>query len=180
MDKIHFLLDKNKVYYALITKEENNVIKIIFDNNRPLDDILASGFEILNENNNLTMSDDYYYNYNTIYRNIDENTVLLSNDGSVYIETETTENTDVVNNYILTDEEKLALEKQNKICELENHIKSLKNKLLDSDYVVIKYQEYLLVGKEIPTEYDIISYNKQRDFIRQQINDLQLELETLQ
>ena len=109
MDKIVFLLNKNKYYYALITKENENVIRITFEE-KPNDDVLISGFEILNENNNFSMSGEYYYNYNTIYKVIDDNTVLLSNDGSVYVETLETENNDINIDSELTEEEKATIE----------------------------------------------------------------------
>lgn len=179
MDKLNFLLDKDKYFYALITKENKNVIKLIFEE-KPSDDILVGGFEILNENNNLSMSGDYYYGYNTIYNVIDDNTVLLSNDESVYVKTIENENTDINIAVELTEEEKAIIEKQNKINELNDKIHTLKNELLESDYVIIKCQEYLLAGKEIPNEYDIVNYNEQRDLIRSQINELESELETLQ
>ena len=178
MDKLCFLSKKNSYFYATITKENQNVVKIIFEE-KPNDDVLISGFEILNENNNFSMSGEYYYNYNTIYKVIDDNTVLLSNDGSVYTIPSSTEIDESSNIIELTEEEKSAIEKQNQINELKNKIRMLKNELLESDYIVIKCQEYLLVGKEIPSEYDISSYNEKRDSIREQINELQLELEIL-
>ena len=74
---------------VVITCISDNLVKLFFeDHNKPSDDILLSGFEVLNEHTLENQSDDYYYGYTTIYRDIDENTVILSNDGSVYIEPE--------------------------------------------------------------------------------------------
>ena len=87
-DTIKFLEsnDNMKVYIVCIS---NTLVKFEFDeNNRPSNDILLSGFEILNENTLENQSDDYYHGYTTLYRDIDENTVILSNDGSVYVEPE--------------------------------------------------------------------------------------------
>ena len=163
----------------MITKESKNVIKLVFKE-KPSDDILISGFEILNENNNFSMTGDYYYGYNTIYNIIDDNTVLLSNDGSIYIPSEESNGfNDSVQDVELTDEEKSAIEKQNQIYELQNKISTLKNELNESDYVIVKCQEYLLAGKEFPNEYDIKSYSEKRDNIRLQINELEMQLQVL-
>ena len=178
MDKLRFLSNKDNLFYAKITKENNNVIKLIFDE-KPDDNIIVSGFEILNENNNFSMSGDYYYDYNTIYNVIDEYTVLLSNDGSIYIPPSTDDN---LNNEIeieLTEEEKAIIEKNNQISSINCKIQELKDKLSQSDYIIVKCQAYLLAGKEIPSEYDIISYNEERDGVRKEINNLELELEAL-
>ena len=87
-DTIKFLEsnDNMKVYIVCIS---NTLVKFEFDeNNRPSNDILLSGFEVLNERTFENQSDDYYHGYTTLYRDIDENTVILSNDGSVYVEPE--------------------------------------------------------------------------------------------
>ena len=87
-DTIKFLEsdDNIKVY---ITCMSNTLVKFEFDkNDRPSDEILLSGFEVLNEHTFENQSDDYYHGYTTLYRDIDENTVILSNDGSVYVEPE--------------------------------------------------------------------------------------------
>ena len=179
MNKIHFLLDKDNYYFGSITKENNNVIQIKFDT-IPDENILISGFEILNEHNNFSMTGDYYYGYNTIYNIIDDNTVLLSNDGSIYIPSEESNDfNDSVQDVELTDEEKSAIEKQNQIYEIQNKISILKNELNESDYVIVKCQEYLLAGKELPNEYDIESYSEKRDNIRLQINELEMQLQIL-
>lgn len=123
------------------------------------------------------MSGNYYHGYNTIFKNVDDNTVLLSDDGSVYVENDTISN-EVVEPE-LTEEEIANIEKQNKIFELQLEIQALKCELTQSDYVIIKCQEYLLAGKELPSEYDITSYNEQRDTIRSQINELEAELMVL-
>ena len=176
MDKLCFLLNKDKYFYALITRESKNIIRLVFDQ-KPTDDVLVGGFEILNENNNFSMSGDYYYGYNTIYNVIDDNTVLLSNDGSVYIHS--TESNESVNEIELTDEEIAAIEKQNQIYELKNKIQTLKNELLESDYIIIKCQEYLLAGKDLPDEYDIATFSEERDIIRTKINVLEEKLNNI-
>ena len=54
----------------------------------PDDIILLSGFNVLNEHTLENQSDDYYHCFTTLYRNLDDMIVLLSNDGSVYVEPE--------------------------------------------------------------------------------------------
>ena len=87
-DTVKFLESNNNMQ-VYITCISNTLVKFEFDeNNRPSNDILLSGFEVLNENTFENQSDDYYHGYTTLYRDIDENTVILSNDGSVYVEPE--------------------------------------------------------------------------------------------
>lgn len=68
----------------------NNLVTIIFNNNRPNDNsVITSGYKLLNPCENFEdMTGDIYLGYTTLYRDIDENTVILSNDGSVYVEPE--------------------------------------------------------------------------------------------
>ena len=174
MEKIKFLLDESEnIYNTKILNVSKSVIKITFTNNIPTDDILLNGFYIINENNNKNMSGDYYNLYNTLYRKIDDNTFMLSNDGSVY-----TEPIPIVDDVIteVTEEEKAELERQNQIYNIQSEISTLKSKLDESDYIIIKCQEYILAGKELPDEYDITRFSEERDVIRKQINTLEEEL----
>lgn len=65
----------------------------------------------------------------------------------------------------------------------ENHvtkiieIETLKQKLVETDYIVTKSMEYQLTGKSIPDEYNQILIN--RDSWRNRINILQSEMEEL-
>lgn len=174
MEKIKFLLDESEnIYNTKILSVSKSVIKITFTNNIPTDDILLNGFYIINENNNKNMSGDYYNLYNTLYRKIDDNTFMLSNDGSVY-----TEPIPIVDGITteVTEEEKAELERQNQIYNIQYEISTLKSKLAESDYIIIKCQEYILAGKELPDEYDIARFSEERDVIREQINTLEEEL----
>ena len=76
----------------------------------------------------------------------------------------------------LTEEEKIELERQNKIYSIQSEINDLKSQLAETDYIVIKCQEYELAGKDLPDEYDIIKFSEERDSIRKQINVLEKEL----
>lgn len=97
MEKIRFLNHENESEREIficknIFMMNENIIKIVFKEEIPSDEILTVGFDIINENNGENMSDDYYHEYNTIYRRFDdEMSILLSNDGSVYVEPEVPE-----------------------------------------------------------------------------------------
>jgi len=84
-DIIKFLNDDNNYKINLKTIDQN-LIQLIFDN-KPSSDILISGFDILNEYDFTNQSDNFYHNYNTIYRELD-NIVILSNNESVFVEVE--------------------------------------------------------------------------------------------
>ena len=177
MDKINFLFD-DTVVLATVSKISENVIKFTCSETLPEESVLLSGFNILNEHNNKNMSGNYYHDYNTIYKNIDDKIVLLSNNGSVYDDSSTpsvSENTTVE----LTEEEKIELERQNKIYSIQSEINDLKSQLAETDYIVIKCQEYELAGKDLPDEYDIVKFSEERDSIREQINVLEKELSEL-
>ena len=174
MDKINFLFD-DTVVLATVSKISENVIKFTCSETLPEGAVLLGGGNILNEDDNKNMSGNYYHDYNTIYKNIDDKIVLLSNNGSVYDDSSTpsvSENTTVE----LTEEEKIELERQNKIYSIQSEINDLKSQLAETDYIVIKCQEYELAGKDLPDEYDIIKFSKERDSIRKQINVLEKEL----
>ena len=136
MDKIKFL---NKfMTKATIVKYSENEIKLIFSDEIPAESVLTSGFDILNENNNKNMSDDFYHRYTTVYNIIDDNTVLLSNDGSVYVEPEidssiTSDSVSVE----LTDEERVELERESQINNIKLEINELKKQLSETDYIII-------------------------------------------
>ena len=167
-------LKSNEDYIELeLTCISPTMIKFIFENNRPSDDILLSGFEVLNEHTFENQSDDYYHNYNTIYRNVDENTVILSNDGSVYVEPEPLEP------YIPTEDELAEQERQSYIQSLKSQISELKTQLASTDYIFVKCYEASLVDKTID-EYDFETLHSERQSLRQQINQLETELSALE
>ena len=82
----------------------------------------------------------------------------------------------IIETCYLTEEEKIELERQNKIYSIQSEINNLKSQLAETDYIVIKCQEYELAGKDLPDEYDIIKFSEERDSIRKQINVLEKEL----
>ena len=59
--------------------------------------------------------------------------------------------------------------------ELILDIESLKSELQDSDYKVIKCAEVLTIGAEMP--YDVASLHKERQALRDKINELESEVQ---
>lgn len=102
MDKIVFLNNEEIKYNGIITKKSNGLINIIFDNIIPDDETLTSGFYIENNFNGKNMTGDSYYQYNTIYRKFDnELKIMLSNDGSIYVEPDEKPNTNTESKSLL-------------------------------------------------------------------------------
>ena len=83
MDKISFLIKSNITYDVNITSSANTIM-LTFENSIPDTLTLLSGFNVLNEHNGANMSGTSYHKYNTLYRVVDEKTIILSNDGSVF------------------------------------------------------------------------------------------------
>lgn len=59
--------------------------------------------------------------------------------------------------------------------ELILDIESLKSELQDSDYKVIKCAEAMTIGVEMP--YDLASLHKERQALRDKINELESEVQ---
>ena len=95
MERIHFLDTESEQIveaYRITSVNpqifgESHVIEIDFVENIP-NDIVTNGFELINEFNEESMTGDYYFEYTTIYRKIDDKSIMLSNDGSIYVEPE--------------------------------------------------------------------------------------------
>ena len=153
----------------------NNLVTIIFNNNRPNDNsVITSGYRLLNPCESFEdMTGDIYLSYTTLYRDIDENTVILSNDGSVYVEPEPLEP------YIPTEDELAEQERQSNIQSLKSQISELKTQLASTDYIFVKCYEASLVDKTID-EYDFETLHAERQSLREQINQLETELSALE
>ena len=97
MNKIRFLNHEDELKRVISycfngLEQPDKTVKLRFKDEIPSDDVLCSGFEIINEHTGENISDDYYHKYTTIYRRFDDKmTVQLSNDGSVYVEPEVPE-----------------------------------------------------------------------------------------
>ena len=179
MEKIK-LLSSDTIYNCKLNSIKIGVFKISIDAPTSLShEIFSDGFYLLNEHNNSVMGN--YSDYTVLYKESEENenNVFYISNGEVYIEHET--NTDAGNasndtQVELTEEEKIELERNNKIYSIQLEINDLKSQLAETDYIVIKCQEYELAGKDLPDEYDIIKFSEERDSIRKQINELEAKL----
>lgn len=152
----------------------SNCIVEIFLNDNIENNVLTSGFVILNENNFTVQGN--YKSYTTLYQSFEDSDrhYKLSNDGSVYVAPEPVSEQEP---YVPTKEELELQEKNQKIDNLNFQISILKKQLTSSDYKIIKSYEYYLVDKEI--EYDIDALHAERDDLRKQINALEQELNDL-
>lgn len=170
MEKIRFINDRN-VYDGEVYVR-GNIAEIKFNNALPSQDILMNGFELLNENNGIVQGE--YPAYTTIYRTSKDHpmSVALSNDGSVY-----TEPGPGPAPYMPTEEEIAEQERLHQIEEINLKISDLKSQLRSSDYKIIKSYEYSLAGMEC--EYDMDSVHEGRQSIRDEINSLENELQSL-
>lgn len=85
MSKIIFLEDKVTIYEVAFNQIGEHQIRLVFENIRPSDEILLSGFNLVNEHNGYiqTVRTDYKY----IYRSYDNPLMIeLCNDGIEYVE----------------------------------------------------------------------------------------------
>lgn len=185
MENIKFLNLEGENYTSTIKRISENVIEICFDNKIPDHQNLLSGFNIINEYNGNSMSGDFYHTYNTLYREISDSIFQLSSDESVYIEKE--ECIDSDNESIEpTEEEKLEIERLNKINDINNQITSCKHKLSESDYIILKRQEIEMISDEVFKQETLVSFEKHypniqeiilnRIELRNNINALEIEL----
>lgn len=85
MSKIVFLKDKEKIYEGSFEQIGTNQIRIVFENEKPSNQILLSGFNLINEYNGYvqTIREDYKH----VYRTYEDNELIveLCNDGVEYI-----------------------------------------------------------------------------------------------
>ena len=85
MSKIVFLNDKSTIYDGLFTQIGENQIRLVFEKKKPSNNVLLSGFNLINEYNGFiqTKREDYKY----IYRIYDDNelAIELCNDGIEYM-----------------------------------------------------------------------------------------------
>ena len=169
-DKIKFLNDKENPIDAHLVCLSNNLVQITFDEDlKPSNKILLSGFEVLNEHNLENQSGEYYYAYNTVYREIDENTVILSNDESIYAENsdndyvDTSDDLTTIEGYVPTLEEskEIKINALSKICNqsivngvdvnIDGEIEHFSYK--DEDQVNIKEIFDLAMQTQVPLYY---------------------------
>lgn len=181
MEKIKFLKD-SMLYTCDLTPIKNGVYKITSDT-LPAENIVLSGFEILNENNFSVMSD--CSNFTTKYKESDGNSVYVST-GEIFVEPEiiTNENTTEP-----TEEELAEIERQNKIYDLTIQYNTKKEQIAKFDYIFTKRQEIdeikdeTLKAEQLKKFYE--DYTNLQDIIllrislRDEINSLESELAAL-
>lgn len=172
MSIIKFQSD-GSIHNCMMKKVSTNIVELELNENVDTA-TAASGFVILNENNFSVQGD--YTDYVTIYQLHEDNEkhYQLSNDGSVYVEPEPIPEPEP---YIPTEEEIVERERQNQIQSLNSQISDLKTQLNSSDYKIIKSYEYTLANEDI--EYDMSALHEERQTIRDQINTLEEELQSL-
>lgn len=171
---IKFLKEKKKrnvFSYAYKSSSGNIILHLEFFNidDVPTEDIITSGVLIYNNDNELIQGD--FSKFVTIYKSKDN--IFELSVSEIYTEPDTS--TVVENNY--SEEQLFEIEKNKKKNEIASNITALKNKLDSTDYRIIKTYEYYLVGKN--SEYDINVLHNEREKIRNDINSLEEELETL-
>lgn len=162
---------RNVISYVYKNSNGNEILHLEFfsENDIPSEEDIKSGVLIYNADNNLVQGD--FSNFVTIYNHDSENIYELSID-EVYIPKETIEET-----ISYSDEELALIEKKRQKNEITLKISNLKNTLASTDYKIIKSYEYTLVGEEI--EYDINELHLEREQLRDEINNLELELVSL-
>ena len=133
---------------------------VILKSHNPISDNFSDGFLVYSDE---TVIDDYS-KFNTVYNQIDEYTIELSNDGSVYVEPIVVEP---------TEEELAEMERQRKLAEVD----SLKFQLAETDYIFIKAGEYQVLGDESPYKQEYLyEISEERRVIRDRINSLEEEI----
>jgi hypothetical protein len=153
---------------VIVSEESPHVIRITGDNLT----VNTDGFRLyLDADCKYPLDNGEYETYTTLYRKGD-GWYELSNDGSVYTETEVAPVQPE-----LTEEEKAELARQQQISQVTAQIDDLKNRIAASDYKIIKTYEYTLLGEQ--TEYDIEAVHAERQALRDQINVLETQLADL-
>lgn len=160
--------NKKTVTKVIVSEESPHVIRITGDDIT----VNTDGFRLyLDEDCKYPLDNGEYEAYTTLHRE-GEGWYELSNDGSVYTETEVAPVQPE-----LTEEEKAELARQQQISQVTAQINDLKDRIAASDYKVIKTYEYTLIGEQ--TEYDMETVHAERQALRDQINVLETQLADL-
>ena len=229
MSKIVFIKEPNIIYDGQFSQIGEHQVRLIFEDAVPANDILLSGFNLVNEYNGIvqTKRTDYIYLYR-VYEDNPQQVELCNNDiqwvkpevkvtfsasdggsldGELVQVVEKYEElivpTPVENEnykfvkwspeiptsgdvekdvtyvaefeYVPTEAELAEQAKQERIQELNSQIVSLKEELAETDYIFVKCYEASLVG-EVVEEYDFETLHTERQALREQINQLEMEL----
>lgn len=128
MEKIKFVKDDTIYEFPEpFTKVKDGVIKLTFQETVPDDDILLSGFNLLNEHNGLVMDNGEYLAFTTKYCDTVDTTAYIST-GEVYVEPEVPDVPETPEPEVpeLTEEEKAELKRQEFIATKESKINEMK------------------------------------------------------
>ena len=120
MNLISFLNDRNNIYEVSLNVVGDNPrrVRISFEVDKPISDILLSGFYLLNEYNHSIMGD--YSNQNFLYKDNGNELILTDTEGDVWVEEEV---------YVPTEEELKQIFEENK------EVKILSSETLLEDYL---------------------------------------------
>jgi hypothetical protein len=147
------------IYEIKSIKEHGSLLEIEFNTNIDLSNVDLTSIDVLTEGNVKCRS---FNEYTTIYKTSD-NLIILSNDGSIYVELAIIV-PEIIETHIPTEEE-IA------ILLAKADIERLKLELIKTDYKVIKCSEYQMSGLEAP--YNIIELHTARQTLRDEINILE-------
>lgn len=130
MDKVKI---KNELYDIIeISAPSDNLLSIRFALNMQAKKIPYGGDIVLMTSGNVECAT--FGGFDTLYK-AEKDTLILSNDGSVYTEPEASEE---VTTAELTEEEKAENEKRQKISDLESQISAVDAEFRTLDYIGIK------------------------------------------
>lgn len=172
-------LNSEELIPCMVLPEKEHVVTLSFPDTASVN---TSGFDLfLDAAGEIDIGGTFYHGFQTIYRNNEVteayNGYQLSNDGSVYVEPVVV-TPEPEPPYEPTEAELAESARQQSISVCTEAIKSKKQELAETDYVIVKLYEYSLVGKEC-AEYDLEELHAQRQAIRDEINDLEQELSAL-
>lgn len=156
----------SEIYQMNVTVPGAGLVQL----NAPLPDVdLNAGFEILSSRGTVFGK---YLEYKTVYRQMDDGSVILSNDGRLWTPPPEPEPEPEQ-----TEEELAEMKRQAQIRSLRDEIDTLKLQLDSTDYKIVKTYEYSLVGME--SDYDVDALHAERQALRDQINAKEAELQSL-
>lgn len=169
-------LNSRKMIKCKVIPEGEHVVSLSFHKTAKVN---TSGFNLyLDQSGTVDIGGDVYHAFQTVYRNDDVtakyNGYQLSDDGSVYDPVGDTSEVTTE----LTEEELAEQKRQQGLSVLIEKIEDRKRQLSETDYMIVKQCEYALAGNECKG-YDMEQVHRQRQALRDEINDLRQELKNL-
>lgn len=162
-------LGNSEIYQMDVTIQGAGLVQIHPQQYPGLD--VDVGFEIITPKGSVF---GRYLDYTTVYRRMDDGSIILSNDGRVWMPPVVPE---LDPEPEPTWEELAEMERQEQIMSTQSEIDTLKLQLDSTDYKIVKTYEYSLVGME--SDYDVDSLHAERQALRDQINAKEAELQSL-